>query len=252
MTRKRQRTAAVAVLAAGLVGLAGALAWAQLSTQAALRQYDQRLTQLDNNNADAVYELAKWCYLNDLRDKALKHAIEANAKAPDDVRPKFLVYVITHAGELKGEIAGAETGGEVVTVTNEEVQAVLTREGADVIRKFRPAQQALIGLCATRQCHAAGNPDAPFGLVRQNPASDKTLVQNFQTISPYCDREKPAESRLLTLPVAGPPAHPARPIRGTSDPVFRLISTWIDSLKTEGERVWTETPTVPSPVPEQE
>jgi hypothetical protein len=243
MTRKRQWTAAVVVLAAGLVGLAGAMALAQLSTQAALRQYEQRLAQLDNNNADAVYELAKWCYLNDLRDEAMKLAVQADAKAPDDVRPKFLVYVITHEGELKGETAGTEITTEVATVTDEQVQGVMEHEGVRVIRAFRPVQQILLGLCASRECHAAENPEAPFGLVRQNPTSDKTLVQNFQAINRYCDREQPGESRLLTVPVAGPPAHSTRPIQGTSDRVFRTISTWIDSLKTEGERIdWTGTP----------
>ena len=246
MTRRGRWTAAAAILAAGLVGLGGALALAQLSTQAALRQYEQRLAQLDRNDPKAVYELAKWSYLNGLRDEALRLAIEANSKNPDDVRPKFLVYIITHSAELKGEAAASQAGVEVVTVSDEEIQSVLAREGDNIIRSFRPVQGVLFGLCASHGCHSVSNPEAPFVLLRLNATSDKVLVQNFRTIDAYCDREKPADSRLLTVPMAGPPTHPSRPIRGTSEPVYRTIIQWIDTLKTEGERIqWGETPPAP-------
>lgn len=251
MTRKRHWLVVGTLAAAGLSCLAGALALAQLSTQAALRQYEQRLAQLDKNDPDAVYELAKWSYQNSLRDEAIKLAIEANSKAPDDVRPKFLVYTITHAGQLKGEVAAGENAAETPTVSDDEVQRVLADEGANVIRGFRSVQGVLFGLCASPGCHSVGNPNAPFVVVRLNATSDKTLVQNFLAINPYCDREKPDQSRLLTVPVAGPPTHPSRPIRSSSEPVYRTIITWIDTLKTEGDILWTQPPTAPPPAVEQ-
>ncbi|HUW99552.1 MAG TPA: hypothetical protein VMY35_01130 [Phycisphaerae bacterium] len=251
MTRKRHWLVVGTLAAAGLSCLAGALALAQLSTQAALRQYEQRLAQLDKNDPDAVYELAKWSYQNSLRDEAIKLAIEANSKAPDDVRPKFLVYTITHAGQLKGEVEGGEGAANIPTVSDDEVQRVLADEGADVIHRFRSVQGVLFGLCASPGCHSVGNPNAPFVVVRLNATSDKTLVQNFLAINPYCDREKPDQSRLLTVPVAGPPTHPSRPIRSSSEPVYRTIITWIDTLKTEGDILWTQPPTAPPPAVEQ-
>jgi hypothetical protein len=246
MTRRRQ-TAVIALL--GIVGLLGvAAAAAQLGTRAALMQYEQRYAQIDKNDPNALYDLAKWAYQNGLKDEALKLALDANAKAPDDVRPKFLVWALSGAG-LPGEGTGGDTGtAAVATIPDEEVKAVLDREGADVIHRFSSVQGMLFGRCGSRTCHGGGNPDAPFVLIRLGASSDKTLVQNFNAIEKYLDREKPDESRLLTVPTAGERGHPKK-FSGKTDPVFRNISVWIDTLKTEGDRIWGEKAKEPPPPP---
>jgi hypothetical protein len=233
----------------GIVGLLGVavVAVAQLSMQAARMQYEKRNGELDRNNPAAIYELAKWSYQNGLKDEALKLAIEANAKAPDDVRPKFLVWAVTAA-----DLAGEETGGEgiaaVVTISPEEVKAVLDHEGAAIIRRFREVQSMLLGRCGTRACHGGGNPDAPFTLIHTGASTDKTLVRNFLAINKYLDREKPDKSQLLLKPLTGERNHPKK-FSAKTDPVFRNISTWIDTLKTEGERLWGEKAPEEAPVP---
>jgi tetratricopeptide (TPR) repeat protein len=245
MTRRRQTTV-IALL--GIVGLLGVavVAVAQLNLQAALRQYEQRLAQIDKNNPNALYDLAKWSYQNGLKDEALKLAIEANAKAPDDVRPKFLAWAIT-AANLTGEETGGEGIAAVVTISPEEVKAVLEREGADVIRRFSTVQGMLFGRCGSRACHGGGNPDAPFVLIT-GASNEKTLVQNFLAINKYLDREKPDESRLLLKPLTGESKHPKK-FSAKTDPVFHSISTWIDTLKTEGERLWKEKAAEKPPLP---
>jgi hypothetical protein len=247
MTQRRRLTV-IALL--GIVGLLGVavVAVAQLSMQAVRTQYDKRNAELDRNNPNAVFELAKWAYQNGLKDEALKLAIEANAKAPDDVRPKFLVYVITHGGELTGEEAGGEETPAVATISDDEVKAVFKREGAEAMNGFRRVQSALISSCARTGCHTAGNPDAPFVLISLGATTDKTLVQNFLAINKYLDREKPAESRLLLKPLTGERKHPKK-FSATTDPVFRSISTWIDTLKTQGEILWGEKAAEKSPLP---
>ena len=246
MTRRRRLTV-IALL--GIIGLLGVavVAVAQLSMQAVRMQYDKRNGELDRNNPDAIFGLAKWAYQNGLKDEALKLAIEANAKAPDDVRPKFLAWAVTGA-----DLAGGETAGEgtptVATISDDEVQAVFKREGAGPMNGFRRVQGALISSCARTGCHTAGNPDAPFTLVTTATSTDKTLVQNFLAIDKYLNREKPDESRLLLKPLTGESNHPKK-FSSPKDPVFKSISTWIDTLKTEGERIWEKKPAGESALP---
>ncbi len=246
MTRRRHLTL-IALL--GIVGLLGVavVAVAQLSMQAARMQYDKRNGELDRNNPDAIFDLAKWAYQNGLKDEALKLAIEANAKAPDDVRPKFLVWAVTGAN-LTGEETAGEEPPAVPPITDDKVQAVLKWEGAGPMNGFRRVQGALISSCARTGCHIAGNPDAPFTLITTATSSDKTLVQNFLTINKYLDREKPDESRLLLKPLTGERKHPKK-FPAKTAPLFQSISTWIDSLLTEADRLWGEKAAEESPLP---
>lgn len=243
----RQRLTLIALL--GIVGLFGVavVAVAELSLQTARMQYERRIRELDRNNTNDIYELAKWCYQNGLKDEALKHAIEANAKAPDDVRPKFLVWAITAADLSAEETAGEETPA-VATISEDEIQAVFKWEGTVPMNGFRRVQSALISSCARTGCHSPGNPDAPFSLITTATSSNKTLVQNFLAINKYLDREKPDESRLLLKPLTGEGDHPKK-FPSPKDPVFKSISTWIDTLKTEGERIWEKKAAEESPLP---
>ena len=245
MTRRRQ-TAVIALL--GIVGLLGMAAAAQLGTREALLQYEQRYAQIDKNDPNALYDLAKWAYQNGLKDEALKLAIEVNAKSPDDVRPKFLVWALSGAGLIEEGTTGNIGIAAGTSISDEEVKAVLDREGADVIRRFSTVQGMLFGRCGSRACHGGGNPEAPFTLIRLGASSDKTLVQNFNAINKYLDRENPDESRLLVVPTAGEGGHPKK-FSGKTDLVFRTISAWIDTLKTEGERLWGEKAAKESPLP---
>jgi len=249
MTRRRHLTLIALLVIVGLLGVA-VVAVAQLSMQAVRTQYDKRNGELDRNNPAAIFELAKWAYQNGLKDEALKLAIEANAKAPDDVRPKFLAWAVT-AANLTGEETGGEAITPVVPISAKEVKAVLDLEGAEAMNGFRRVQSALISSCARTGCHVAENPDAPFTFIRTGASTDKTLVQNFLAINKYLDREKPDESRLLTVPLAGPPGHPSKPIRSTNERVYQTIVTWIDSLLTEADRKvpWGKQPTKESPLP---
>jgi hypothetical protein len=246
MTRRRHLTLIALLGIVGLLGVALA-AVAQLGARAALMQYEQRLAQIDKNDPNALYDLAKWAYQNGLKDEALKLAIEANAKAPDDVRPKFLVWAVTGADKAGEEPTGEETP-RVPEISPDEIQAVIKREGAGAMNGFRRVQSALISSCARTGCHIAGNPDAPFTLIHTGTSTDKTLVLNFLTINKYLDREKPDESRLLQMPLTGERNHPKK-FSAKKDPLFKSISAWIDTLKTEGERLWDKTTKEPAPAP---
>jgi len=248
MTRRRHLTR-IALL--GIVGLLGAavVAVAQLSLQTARMQFDKRNTELDRNNPDAIFALAKWAYQNDLKDEALKLALEANAKAPDDVRPKFLVWAVTGADKAGEEPTGEETP-RVPEISPDEIQAVIKREGTEAMKGFRRVQSALISSCTRTGCHTLGNPDAPFFLITTATATDKTLVQNFLAINKYLDREEPDQSRLLQKPLTGEGNHPKK-FSAKTDPLFRSIRAWIDSLLTQKDLTvpWGRRPPEESPLP---
>jgi len=248
MTQRRHVTLIALLGIAGLLGVA-VVAVAQLSMQAARMQYDKRNGELDRNNPGAIFALAKWAYQNDLKDEALKLAIEANAKAPDDVRPKFLVWAVTGAN-LTGEETAGGPPPTVPPITDDKVQAVFKGEGAGPMNGFRRVQGALISSCARTGCHIAGNPDAPFTLITTATSTDKTLVQNFLAINKYLDREKPDESRLLLKPLTGEGKHPKK-FSSEKNPLFRSISAWIDSLLTEADRKtpWGKQPAKESLLP---
>ena len=253
MTRRERMLVATAGILMGLLGVA-MVAVAQFSDRDTAGQYKSRLAEIDKEDPEALYALAKWCYQNNLMEEAMEHALAAHEKVPEDVRPKYLIFAITqaHKAEEK-EKTSQETGTAVATTTisDKQIQEVIELEGADVIRQFKTLQGILIARCGSAKCHSSENPGAPFVLIRQDAGSDKTAVQNFLAINRYLNREEPAKSPFLAAPLAGPPTHPTRAIRGEEDPVFEKIRAWIDSLKTESERLWERSAT-PEETPSSE
>jgi len=226
----RLRRSVPVVVAFGLAAVLGlaAVAVAQRDAAAIERQFKMREAKVDKNSADQLYELAKWCFENELPEQAMTHALAAHAKAPEDVRPKYLIYVMTkEVGEE--DVETKEPTIETPTISDEEVQGVFEREGREAMRGFQEVQGILLQRCA--KCHRGGDEKAKFFLIRQLPRSDKTLAQNFLAIEKYLDREKPEDSRLLQMPLRGKELGHERVIRSTTDPVFRKIAAWIKSRK---------------------
>jgi len=253
MNRRRWPVLAMAMALAVALG-AGAAALAQM--EVIKRQYDLQRKNTDMTSADQVLALARWCYQNELTDESLQYATLANKLAPDDLRPKYLVYA------LKGSPAEREaTTQEVATtadtkplapaaVTDKEVDQLFDYETPAVMNGFTSFQTLLLNRCAKPNCHGGQNPKAKFVLVASNPDSTKTRAQNFMAISQYLNRESPADSRLLQVPLKGQEAgHPKKELRTTSDPVYREGVKWIDSTLTDVERVWNKAEKQPGSTP---
>ena len=168
---------------------------------------------------------------------SLAHARAAHATAPEDVRPKYLSYVMANGGK-KETVKTEDPTTKTPTISDEEVQGVFEREGKEAMRGFQEVQGILLQRCA--KCHRDGEEKVKFFLIRQLPRSRKTLAQNFLTIEKYLDRENPEDSRLLQIALGDEESGHERVIRSTNDSVFRKIIAWIDSLKTAGERIWEE------------
>jgi len=240
MSRKRH---VLFVLGLGVIGLLGlaVVARGQGAPGASVQQqYQQQLEKVDKENAEELYALAKWCYQNGLTSEAMTHALAAHTKAPDDTRPKYLLYALTSdTGETSTAPTDDTTPPGTPTITGKEADALFKDEGAEVMQKFKRIQSMLFARCSSSSCHGSRAAGSKLVLISRSPGARTTMAQNFRTLEPYINREDPPTSRLLQIPMkAAESKHPRAAIRGVADPVYRDLLTWIDSLKTEGEKVW--------------
>jgi hypothetical protein len=244
---RSKRILTIALGLAVLVGLGSAtyVAMAQVNTgtnTAGVAEYEKRLAAIDRNKVDDLYALAKWCYVNGLTGEAKSLALETLQKSPEDVRAKYLLYVLT-AGTATEVVVG--TGHEVVEVeagiSDADADAIYTREGDKVMTPFRDVQRLLLTSCGAPKCHGGQNPQSKWSLVRRDPTSRKTIAENFRTVDRYIDRDAPTDSKLLKMPASSKPTHPEIVFRGgAADPVYLKILPWIKTLKTATGSIWEE------------
>jgi hypothetical protein len=175
---------------------------------------------------------------------AIQGAQDTLAVSPDDLRAKYVLFAL-QGGSAAVEStdtdpgAGAAGAGAKISITQEEADAVWTREGEPAMTKFRMQIQGMLLLrCAAPQCHG-GNKAAKFMLAREAPGSRRTLAQNFAAINTYIAREKPEDSKLLQKPLRGPEmGHPRKAITSQTDQMYVALADWIKGLRKEGDIVW--------------
>lgn len=241
MSGRRQMMVAMLLGVLGLLGLAVAATGQAGNLAAARAWYDNAVKKLtEKSTADQIIALARECYRKGLKNEAMTHAVEAYKKAPDDLRPKYLIFALSGVKiEIAIETPLPPAGSAEVTITDAEAEAVYKAEGEQVVRNFRPIQGMMKTRCASPKCHGGGNPTAKWVLALKGPVSRKSVAQNFRTVYKYMNRDKPKESALLQKPLKGPEAgHPAQAIRGTSDPVFIRIAAYINTVMTDIEKMW--------------
>ena len=244
MSRRRQMVVAMLLGALGLVGLAVAAMGQAGGLAAARAWYEAEVKKLsDKSTADDLIALARECYRRDMKDESMTHAIEAHKKAPDDVRPKYLIFALSGA-ELKTPVESGDTEptftGEAakLTITDAEVEAVYREEGEKIVQNFRQVQSLLARRCTKPDCHG-GNPKAKWALFIKGPANRTSLAQNFRTLYKYMNRDDPKASPLIQKPLKGPEGgHPTEVLRGESDPLFKAVAAYIDTVKTDTEKMW--------------
>jgi hypothetical protein len=203
-------------------------------------------------SAEDLYARAKQAYTAGQRVQALTDAVAAHKKNPEDVRVKYLIYLLRQEEGTGGTGTGSTTGTDTdtvtpvvatgrkpVTITEEEVQALIKEEGIEVIRQFQSIQRIIQRRCADGQCHGALGTGAKWVLALKGPTNQQMLAENFGIVSKYIDRENPDQSALLTKPLGGKEAgHPEKSIRGKTDPIYQQILKYIPKLKTRADKMW--------------
>jgi len=253
------------LVAAMVLGVVGVLALAVLVTgqtttavSSAQQQYEQTTSKkLDTNNVDSLYDFAKWCFRNNLRKDAEDNAMAALAKAPDDVRVKYLLYAIAAAasGEAdKTATTATEVATEVITptttITDDEAEKVFKAEGRTAMLGFREVQGAMKNRCGAPKCHGGENSASKWMLITKDMASSKTLAQNFLTIKKYIQRgDQAAQSQLLLMPLKGKEGGHSGyqfPTR-EQDAIYQMIFKWIQTLPTATDIIWGNASKAPPP-----
>jgi len=249
MNSNRERAVLAALALAGLLGLVMA-ASAQVSGTA-LQQYEQKIKTLDRSKPNDIYDCAKWCYQNGLADEAQALALEANQKAPDDLRPKYLLYILAGGAGGGGETVRSTEEDKLLeaSITEAEVAEIYKNEGDLAMSAFRQVQQMMLNSCGALKCHGGGNPDSKWILIRRNVTEKKTLAENFRSVNRYVNRENAADSPLLLKPLKGREVqHPEVVFRsGTNDAVHKTILKWIGALKKQTDIIWGKARTAPVP-----
>jgi len=238
--------------ACGLLAMAILTAAEEDPLAITLAQYEAAAKKKVNRaSGDDLYAVAKWCFQNNRSSEAQAVALEANQKAPDEVRPKYLLYLLKSGGTVTQEVVPG--GGDDIkidaTITDAEVTAIYETEGNTTMSGFRSVQQVLINTCGNPKCHGGGNPASKWIVIRRNATDKRTLAENFRTVNKYIVRgENWADSPLVQKPTKGSEAgHPQIVIR-PNDTAYKMITTWLSkSLKTDTQKMWSETGKAPLP-----
>ena len=215
-----------------------------------IQQYEAATKKKVNRaSGDDLYAVAKWCFQNNRSSEAQAVALEANQKAPDDVRPKYLLYLLTNTagGPTTEATVVDENKGAEATMTPEEVAEIYKTEGDAAMNGFRNVELTMINTCGGLKCHGGGNPASKWVIIRRNATDKKTLAENFRTINKYITRETLDESPLLVKPSKGPEVGHPQVVMRTTDPVYVKISTWIKTLKKATDTIWGDASKAPVP-----
>ena len=251
--RNKWLLAASTLAACGFLAVAIITAAEEDPLAITIQQYEAATKKKVNRaSGDDLYAVAKWCFQNNQSSDAQAAALEANQKAPDDVRPKYLLYLVTSSGGVPTTDVTAveENRGAEATITDAEVAEIYKAEGDPAMNGFRGPQQVLINTCGNLKCHGGSNPASKWVIIRRNATDKKTLAENFRTVNKYITRgEGWADSTLIVKPTKGTEAkHPQIVIR-TTDTAYKLLTTWVKTLKTETANIWGNAAKAPPPPP---
>lgn len=244
MSRKRQPLTALVLGVLGMVGLA-VVATVPADRPAAAAEAGDVQPKPADAGAPDLYARAKQAYKEGQRIQALTDALEAHKKDPQDVRVKYLIYLLrqeqaTTAGAGTGTETPAPTvpgGRKAVSISDEEVQALIKEEGTRAIRQFGEIQRILQRRCGNAKCHGATGTGTKWVLALKGLANESMLAENFRTVNQYLNREAPDQSPLLLKPLGGKEAgHPEKAIRGKTDSAYQQILKYIRTLRTATEK----------------
>ena len=237
-------------LVVGLVGVTY-VATAQVTNPtntAAVAEFEKRNKAVDRTKVDDLYGLAKWCFQNNLTGEAKALALEILQKTPDDVRAKYLLYILA-AGPEKPVVVEHPIDEPAPGITEAEADAIYAREG-DAMKQFGTVQPLFLTSCGPAKCHGGQNPAAKWFLIKRDPTSKLTKAENFRTINRYIDRDDLANSRLFVKPLGGKQAgHPEIILRANTDPYLKMFA-WAKTLKTAAAMMWEDaSKSTPPPAP---
>lgn len=164
--------------------------------------YRYQAALLSNKKADPHLTLAEWCLRYGLRQQAEDQLAFARKLEPEHARIAQLELRLKTAAEAPAP-SGVKTDTSSATVGVKQLEEKLADLPKGSVERFAVTiQPMLINHCGANGCHGPAA-KSNFHLLR--PAAGQMMSKRFTqrnlfTVLQYMDKDKPEESRLVTMP----------------------------------------------------
>jgi hypothetical protein len=200
--------------------------------------YEHRRQALPRPTADAHLALAEWCLQCGLCPQAEQELLAARQLEPHHRKLPLLERRLTVLSQPP-QTRPAAAIDTVMTPSSSspphDSQSLADELPAKVVERFtRKVQPLLVNNCTTTGCHRSGGTQS-FQLDRallHGMANRRSTRQNLAAVMALVNRERPAESKLLTIPRQN---HGGmnRPIFGPrQNQQFQQLADWVAMLAT--------------------
>ncbi|MEQ8787225.1 MAG: hypothetical protein RIC55_13045 [Pirellulaceae bacterium] len=166
--------------------------------------YARLSARVDASSAAQQLDIADWCLRQKLYREAADRLLAATVidpKHPGIRRVETSIFLATHPAEAAPTTTGQSDPTPAATTQHASVQRALDSLPPGAIESFTSTVQPLIlNRCAG--CHRPGS-QAPFYLLRPPRGSSPPrsfTEHNLSSVMRLIDRDRPAESPLLTTP----------------------------------------------------
>jgi len=177
--------------------------------------YRQKRASIRPGDFRAYLDLAQWCQRHGLLERAAEELARARALEPSHpliplierrievslVRPEPIDAQAGRPGDHPAERGTARVDP---SPSSEELDRSVRELPPGAVEEFtQTIQPILVNRCSAAGCHGPGS-DQAFRLLRipsSRPASRRLTQRNLHGTLAWVDRDKPRESKLLTVPV---------------------------------------------------
>jgi hypothetical protein len=132
--------------------------------------------------------------------------------------------------------AGPARSGNPYTLAEELDRMLRTLPPGSIEYFTQRVQPVLMNNCTTSNCHGQQSETAfrLFRIPSDRPASRRLTQRNLYTALQWIDRENPAASKLLTVPLAPHGTAKTPMFADVQAAQFRLLAEWVDQVTRHG------------------
>lgn len=199
--------------------------------------YQTKRGQIEQGNPQAHLDLAEWCVLQKLLDKAADELSEAARIAPHHPRLSLIQRRLELA--RRGEPPAAHGIRTEPGPTNDDLDRMVRGMPGRSVEEFTSTvQPLLVNNCTSAGCHNAQSPGKLrlLRLPRTGVPSRRLTQRNLHSVWQVIDPANPLNSPLLTQPIA--PHGIAKDAIFSSREVeqYRQLVSWVQGLAPQGKR----------------
>jgi hypothetical protein len=201
-----------------------------------LHEAYQRLRAGTSNDANEHLRLAQWCLRQGLLDVAAQEVDTAATLNPQHPMIEPLRRRLEMSNQRSQASAGPARPGNPYTLAEELDRMLRTLPPGSIEYFTQRVQPLLMNNCTTSSCHGPQSETAfrLFRIPSDRPASRRLTQRNLYTALQWIDRENPAASKLLTVPLAPHGTAKTPMFADVQAAQFRLLAEWVDQVTRHG------------------